>query len=192
MQQFSLCFGKVKKDCLKFIKSQETKADKFKNKERMIKLFLIPLCFWISKKAEKKTPYFVGLAGGQGTGKTTISSLIRIILTKYFKLNVFRISIDDFYKTRKERKNLSKRVHSMLLTRGVPGTHDIDMMLNFFKKAKRNKFKRLKLPTFNKAIDDRFNKKYWYDLKDRPDVIIFEGWCVGAKSEKNSSLKKNN
>ena len=41
MQQFSLCFGKVKKDCLKFIKSQETKADKFKNKERMIKSFLI-------------------------------------------------------------------------------------------------------------------------------------------------------
>ena len=50
MQQFSLCFGKVKNDCLKFIKSQETKADKFKNKERMIKSFLIPLCFWISKK----------------------------------------------------------------------------------------------------------------------------------------------
>ena len=50
MQQFSLCFGKVKKDCLKFIKSQETKADKFKNKERMIKSFLIPLCFWINKK----------------------------------------------------------------------------------------------------------------------------------------------
>ena len=41
MQQFSLCFSKVKKDCLKFIKSQETTADKFKNKERMIKLFLI-------------------------------------------------------------------------------------------------------------------------------------------------------
>ena len=106
MQQFSLCFGKVKKDCLKFIKSQETKAD-------------------------KKSPYFVGLAGGQGTGKTTISSLIKIILTKYFKLKVFRISIDDFYKTRKERLSLSKKVHPMLLTRGVPGTHDINMMLNF-------------------------------------------------------------
>ena len=84
MQQFSLCFARVKKDCLKFIKSQETKADKFKNKERMIKSFLIPLCFWINKKANKTRPYFVGLAGGQGTGKTTISSLIRIILTKYF------------------------------------------------------------------------------------------------------------
>ena len=190
MQQFSLCFDKVKKDCLKFIKSQETKADKFKNKERMIKLFLIPLCFWISKKAKKKKPYFVGLAGGQGTGKTTISSLIKIILTKYFKLNVFRISIDDFYKTRKERMNLSKKVHPMLLTRGVPGTHDINMMLNFFKKSKSKKFKRFKLPTFNKAIDDRFNKKKWYNLKNKPDVIIFEGWCVGAKPENSSTLKK--
>ncbi len=190
MQQFNLCFRRVKKDCFKFIKSQETKADKFKNKERMIKSFLIPLCFWISKKSENKRPYFVGLAGGQGTGKTTISSLIRIILTKYFRLNVFRISIDDFYKTRKERINLSKRVHPMLLTRGVPGTHDINMMLNFFKNSKSKKFKRLKLPTFNKAIDDRFNKKKWYDLKKRPDVVIFEGWCVGAKSEKNNTLKK--
>ena len=190
MQQFSLCFGKVKKDCLKFIKSQETKADKFKNKEKMIRFFLIPLCFWISEKADKKRPYFVGLAGGQGTGKTTVSSLIKIILIKYFRLKVFRISIDDFYKTRKERINLSKRVHSMLLTRGVPGTHDINLMLNFFRKVKSKKFKRLKLPTFNKAIDDRFEKKYWYNLNDKPDVIIFEGWCVGAKSEKNNSLKK--
>ena len=105
------CFNKVKKNCLKFIKSQETKADKFKNKERMIKSFLIPLCFWIRKKADKKRPYIVGLAGGQGTGKTTISSLIKIIITKYFALKVFRISIDDFYKTRKERINLSKRIH---------------------------------------------------------------------------------
>ena len=184
------CFDNVKKDCLKFIKSQETKADKFKNKERMIKSFLIPLCFWIRKKANKKRPYFVGLAGGQGTGKTTISSLIRIILIKYFKFKVFRISIDDFYKTRKERINLSKRIHPMLLTRGVPGTHDINMMLDFFRKAKSKKFKRFKLPTFNKAIDDRSNKKKWYDLKNKPDVIIFEGWCVGAKSEKNTTLKK--
>ena len=78
----------------------------------------------------------------------------------------------------------------MLLTRGVPGTHDINMMLNFFKKSKNKKFKRLKLPTFNKAIDDRFSKKHWYDLKKKPDVIIFEGWCVGAKSEKNVTLKR--
>ncbi len=185
------CFKKVKKDCFKFIKTQETSTEKFGNKERMIKNFLIPICFWISKKADKKKPYFVGLAGGQGTGKTTISSIIRIILEKYFKLKVFKISIDDFYKTRKERIALSKKVHPMLLTRGVPGTHDINMMLNFFKKSKSKKFKKMKLPSFNKAIDDRFPKNKWSKINKRPDVIIFEGWCVGARAETEKTLKKS-
>ena len=191
MQPIGLCFNKVKKDCIKFIKSQETKTEKFKAKEKMIKFFLIPICFWIAKKANNKKPYFIGLAGGQGTGKTTISSILKIILTKYFKLKVFKISLDDFYKTRKDRISLSKKVHPMLLTRGVPGTHDINIMLSFFKKIKSKKFKNLKVPSFDKAIDDRFNKKYGHNIKERPDVIIFEGWCVGAKPEKNSSLKKS-
>ena len=185
------CFKKVKKDCFKFIKSQETSTEKFGNKKGMIKNYLIPICFWIAKKADNKKPYFVGLAGGQGTGKTTTSSIIKIILEKYFKLKVFKISIDDFYKTRKERISLSKKVHPMLLTRGVPGTHDINMMLDFFKKSKAKKFKNLKLPNFNKAIDDRFPKNKWNIINKRPDVIIFEGWCVGAKAETNKTLKKS-
>ena len=184
------CYKKVSKDCFKFIKSQETKKEKFRNKEKMIRSFLIPVCFWIANKRKNKKPYFIGLAGGQGTGKTTTSSIIKIILEKYFKLNVFKISIDDFYKTRKERLNLSKKVHPMLMVRGVPGTHDIRMMLNFFNKAKSKNFKMIKLPAFNKAIDDRFGKKNWYKIKKRPDVIIFEGWCVGAKPELNKTIKR--
>ena len=107
MWSVSECYSKVKKDCFKFISSQETKKDKFKNKDKMIKSFLIPISYWISKKT-KKNPLIIGLAGGQGSGKTTISSLLTLILQKYFKLNVFKISIDDFYKTRKDRKLLSK------------------------------------------------------------------------------------
>ena len=133
MQQVNDCFIKVKKDCLKFIFSQETKRDKFKNKDKMIKSYLIPASFWISKKANKKKPLIIGLAGGQGSGKTTISSILTLILQKYFKLNVFKVSIDDFYKTRKDRKLLSKNKHPLLMTRGVPGTHDVELMLNFFK-----------------------------------------------------------
>ena len=76
------------------------------------------------------------------------------------------------------------------MTRGVPGTHDINMMLDFFKRIKRKEFRSLKLPKFNKAIDDRCNKKLWYSIKKRPDIIIFEGWCVGAKAEKNNTLKQ--
>ena len=190
MQSIIECYRKVSKDCFKFIKSQEITKDKFKNKEKMIKSFLIPVSFWIANKASKKKPYILGLSGGQGTGKTTISSIISIILKKYFKLNVFTISIDDFYKTRKERFLLSQKIHSSLITRGAPGTHDINIMLDFFKKVKSKKFRKLKLPKFNKAIDDRYNKKLWYSISKRPDIIIFEGWCVGARAEKNNTLKK--
>ena len=185
------CYRKVNNECFKFIKSQETTKEKFKNKEKIIKSFLIPISFWIAKKAEKKRSYIVGLSGGQGSGKTTISSIISIILRKYFKLNVFTISIDDFYKTRKERFLLSKKIHPLLMTRGVPGTHDVKIMLDFFKRIRRKKFRSLKSPKFNKAIDDRYNKKLWYSLKKRPDIIIFEGWCVGAKAEKHNALKKS-
>ena len=183
------CYKKVNKACLSFIKSQETSKEKFKNKEKMIKSFLIPISFWIANKVEKKKPFILGLSGGQGSGKTTISSIISIILSKYFKLNVLKISIDDFYKTRKKRLELSKKVHPLLMVRGVPGTHDINVMLDFFKRTKEKKFKSIKVPRFNKATDDRYNKKLWYSVKRRPDVIIFEGWCVGAKAEQNYSLK---
>jgi D-glycerate 3-kinase len=190
MQQVNECFTKVKKDCLKFISSQETKKDKFKNKEKMIKSFLIPVSFWISKKVNKKKPLMIGLAGGQGSGKTTISMILTLILQKYFKLKVFKVSIDDFYKTRKDRKLLSKNKHSLLMTRGVPGTHDISLILKFFKKIKSKKFKNLKVPRFNKAMDDRCKKSLWYKIKSKPDVVIFEGWCVGAKAQTVNQLKK--
>ena len=61
----------------------------------MLKSFLIPMCFWIAKKANNKKPYFVGLAGGQGTGKTTTSSIIKIILEKYF--NTMNIIYEKFF-----------------------------------------------------------------------------------------------
>jgi len=87
---------------------------------------------------------------------------------------------------------LSKNKHPLLMTRGVPGTHDVDLMLNFFKKVKSKVFKNLEVPKFNKAIDDRYKKNSWYKLKSKPDVVIFEGWCVGAKSPNKQAAKKTN
>ena len=190
MSQISACLNKVKKPCYRFISTQEISSEKFKNKDKMLRSFLIPVCFWMSKKVKKNKTMIVGLSGGQGTGKTTISSIIKIILEKYFKLNVFKISIDDFYKTRKERIILSKKVHPLLKTRGVPGTHDIDMMLNLFRKVKAKKLKSLSLPKFDKSIDDRLSKNKWYKVKSKPDIVIFEGWCVGAKSQSTKQLIK--
>ena len=188
MQNYSDCFQKVKKKCFNFISAQETKKEKFKNKAEMIKNFLIPICSWIFKRKPKNKTYIIGLAGGQGTGKTTISSLIKLILSCYFKLNVFKVSIDDFYKTRKERLKLSKTKHPLLLTRGVPGTHDIDMLNKLFSNIKKTKFRTMLIPKFDKSIDDRYNKKFWYKIKKKPDILILEGWCVGAKPEKENTL----
>ena len=190
MSQISACLNKVKKPCYRFISTQEISSEKFKNKDKMLRSFLIPVCFWMAKKVKKNKTMIVGLSGGQGTGKTTIFSIIKIILEKYFKLNVFKISIDDFYKTRKERIILSKKVHPLLKTRGVPGTHDIDMMLNLFRKVKAKKLKSLSLPKFDKSIDDRLSKNKWYKVKSKPDIVIFEGWCVGAKSQSTKQLIK--
>ena len=39
MQPIGDCYRKVSKDCIKFIRSQETSKEKFKNKEKMIKSF---------------------------------------------------------------------------------------------------------------------------------------------------------
>ena len=191
MQSIVECYKKVSEYCFKFINSQETKINKFKNKNKMLKSYLIPICFWIAKKANKKSPLIIGLAGGQGTGKTTIASIISLILEKYFKLKVFKISIDDFYKTRNERNKISKSIHPLLMIRGVPGTHDYKIIYEFFKKIKNKKFAKFRLPKFDKSKDERYNKKLWYKINSKPDIIIFEGWCVGAKSQKNSELIKS-
>ena len=63
MQNYEECFRSVKKDCFKFISSQETPNEKFKNKQKMIEKFLVPVCFWISKKIRKNNTTFIGLSG---------------------------------------------------------------------------------------------------------------------------------
>ena len=136
------CFKHVEKKCFRYFKKQETKREKFKNKKKMLLNYLIPLSFWINKKSNNQTnTYFLGLSGGQGAGKTTITSLLNLILTNYFKKKVCIFSIDDFYKTLDERKKLSKNIHPLLKTRGVPGTHDTKFMTNYLNKIKSKKIK---------------------------------------------------
>ena len=84
---------------------------------------------------------------------------------------------------------MSKKVHSLFLTRGVPGTHDLGLINKTIKKLKTKKFKTVLIPKFDKSIDDRLKKNKWQKIKNRPNIIIFEGWCVGARHQKDSELK---
>ena len=131
------------------------------------------------------------MSGGQGAGKSTITSILKFILKKQYRLELCVFSIDDFYKTKAERIRMSKNIHPLFLTRGVPGTHDINFINKTFKSLKKTKFKPVLIPRFDKSIDDRSKKSKWIKVKKPPSIIIFEGWCVGARPQKTNALQKS-
>jgi len=191
MRKTEDCFLKVKKDYLKFLSKEKifnkSKTEKIKN----LKEAYIPISFWIENKYQKKKKtLFLGFSGGQGSGKTTVTGILKIILEKFFNRRTHVTSIDDFYKTLEERKKMSYMVHPLFKTRGVPGTHDINLVKKFFNIIKKRKFKKIKLPKFEKAEDNRLKKKYWFNIKQKPEIVILEGWCVGAKPQSSSLIKK--
>ena len=189
MEGKSLNYQKVKKKYLKFLDAQEIMSEPFRDKVGQLNKFYLPISKMISEEYHrKKKTKIIGLTGGQGTGKSTISNILKIILNEAFNLKTVIFSIDDFYKTLKERKIMSKKINSLFLTRGVPGTHDTRMLLQCLKNLKNNKFKKLNIPKFDKSIDDRSPKSKWVQVKRKPDIVIFEGWCVGVSAQKNKDL----
>ena len=183
-------YKKIKKEYLKFLKSQEVLTEPFRDKIGQLNKFYLPISKKIFENYQKnKKTKIIGLTGGQGSGKSTISNILKIILKKNFNLETVTFSIDDFYKTLKERKIISKRVSPLFQTRGVPGTHDTKLLLGCLKTLKSSKInKTFFIPKFDKSIDDRFPKKKWQKVEKKPDIVIFEGWCVGAKPQKNKDL----
>ena len=189
MQFIKSNYKKIKEKYLKFLKSQEVLTEPFRNKMSQLDNFFLPISHSIYKIFKnKKRTIIVGLTGGQGSGKSTISSILKIILKEGFNLNTVIFSIDDFYKTSKQRKKMSIRISPLFLTRGVPGTHDTTMLYNCLKNLKKINFKNFSIPKFDKSNDDRSPKKYWQKVKKKADIVIFEGWCVGAIPQKNKDL----
>ena len=164
-------------------------SEPFRDKLGQLNKFYLPISKMIKEDYfKKKRTKLIGLTGGQGTGKSTIANILKIILKEAYKLETVIFSIDDFYKTLNERKKMSKKIHSLFLTRGVPGTHDTKMLLQCIKSLKNNNFKKINIPKFDKSIDDRLVKSKWLKVKKKPNIVIFEGWCVGAIAQKKNDL----
>ena len=181
----------LEKNYSQYLKKQRIFGRAFKNKLIQLKKFYIPICQNIYNRYKKSNnTLIIGLSGGQGSGKSTMAQILKIILRDKFSLNVVCFSIDDFYKTKKERVLMSQKVHPLFLTRGVPGTHDHKMIYSSLKNLKSKNFKSLRIPQFDKSRDNRKNKKNWIKIKKKPNIIIFEGWCLGAKPQTLHELKK--
>jgi D-glycerate 3-kinase len=181
----------LKKKYLYFLSTQEVRNKPFYNKIGQLNNFYLPVCEKIYQDYKKnKKIKIIGLAGGQGAGKSTITQILKLILEIKYNLSVVFFSIDDFYKTLSERNNLAKNTNKLFKTRGVPGTHDTNLIRKVLTSLTKKKFRPVLVPRFDKSKDDRFPRKYWQKIKKQPEIIIFEGWCVGARPQKNKDLVK--
>ena len=191
MKKTEDCFLKVKNDYLRFLSKEKIFDQSKSTKIKSLKKIYIPMSFWIDNKyKKKKKTLFLGFSGGQGSGKTTVAKILKIILKKFFKRKIHISSIDDFYKTLEDRNKMSHEIHPLFKTRGVPGTHDINLLKSFFNIIKKKNFKEIKLQKFEKAEDNRLKKRYWFNIKQKPEIVILEGWCVGATSQSNFLIKR--
>ncbi len=150
---------------------------------------VLHLAAWVMQQKAPHDSYVLGLNGAQGSGKSTLSAFLALALTAIHHQRVAVISIDDLYQTRAEREQLARDIHPLLVTRGVPGTHDIPLGMNLLRELMKAENTTLTpLPSFCKASDERRARSDWRCFQGRPDIIVFEGWCVGTLPQDECDL----
>lgn len=139
--------------------------------------------------ASRPGTFVLGLCGAQGTGKSTLAAVLQEELADGYGRRVAVVSLDDFYLRADERALLAGRVHPLLRTRGVPGTHDVDLGCRVLRELQSlGRGERMALPRFDKRRDDRAPRAEWPVVEGPVDLVIFEGWCVGARPEPGDRL----
>ena len=125
----------------------------------------------------------VGIAGAQGSGKSTMVPRL-VHLLELHGLRALGLALDDFYLTKTERIVLARSIHPLLATRGVPGTHDVALVHGSLDALSRGNAK-IQIPCFDKAADDRVAVR---EVTPPFDVILLEGWCIGAMPQVPAAL----
>ncbi len=126
-----------------------------------------------------RRPLLLGLAGAQGSGKTTLAARLAARLTADGH-PALAVSIDDFYLTRARRLALARNIHPLFAARGPPGTHDIPLLLHTLDRLRAGQS--LMLPRFDKLADDRLPPQQWQAAPPLA-CLILEGWCIGARPQ---------
>jgi D-glycerate 3-kinase len=135
----------------------------------------------------KNKALIYGIAGLQGTGKSTLSAQIAALGTLQ-GLKVVVLSIDDFYLGKRARLTLARNIHPLLAKRGPPGTHDVSLACKVLDALKKGE--RVALPRFDKISDKRLSPSRWHVVTSKVDLVIFEGWFLFATPENNAALRE--
>ena len=96
------------------------------------------------------------------------------------------LSLDDFYLTKVERNHLAATIHPLLATRGVPGTHDVQLAIDSIQSLVAGK--KTLITRFDKSIDDRAPLTNLKTIEGKIGLVVLEGWCLGAKAEPTEML----
>jgi D-glycerate 3-kinase len=122
-------------------------------------------------------PALVGVGGAQGCGKSYACRQF----AAGSSLRVAHFSMDDVYLTHAERQFLARTTHPLFATRGPPGTHDLDLAkFTISQLSTAGPGDTTPLPRFDKRADDRAPEQEWPTFAGRPDLILVDGWCLGA------------
>jgi D-glycerate 3-kinase len=150
-----------------------------------VRAALAPMAERIAIARSGAAPLVVGVTGPQGSGKSAAAGALALLLRDR-GLRTAVLSIDDLYLTLAERRRLAADVHPLFLTRGPPGTHDVALGIEVIERLGQPG--QVAVPRFDKATDDRRDPADW-DVAEGPvDVILFEGWCVGARPQPDAAL----
>ena len=160
--------------------NQESLPDSYAD---TVKKTILPLAQHLhSLRQDRSEPIVIGIHGAQGTGKSTLTEFLRELLTTHYRIPTASFSLDDLYLTRAEREQRAEDTHPLFITRGVPGTHDIDLgqqVIEQLKAAGPNT--ETPIPAFDKSRDDRRPQHQWPVFRGRAEVVLIEGWCMGAE-----------
>jgi len=141
--------------------------------------FLLPLALELASiYQQKKCPIIMGILGGQGTGKTTITKILTLIW-QCLNISSVAISLDDLYKTYEERQELLIS-DSRLIWRGPPATHDVSLGLDVLRALKNRNYP-VSIPRFDKSLYGGRGDRILGEVVNKADIVIFEGWFVGVK-----------
>ncbi|MEX0964102.1 MAG: hypothetical protein WDZ52_08710 [Pseudohongiellaceae bacterium] len=150
----------------------------------------LPLLNEIEGEIQKlaRRPFLLGINGAQGTGKSTLAKLLSLLLASN-GYRVATLSLDDFYYSRARRRELAEKIHPLLGSRGVPGTHDVELALRLLQQLRSaGPADSIVLPGFDKASDDLLAADACVTVCGPIDVLILEGWFVGLKPQSEATL----
>lgn len=168
-----------------------------KDKTPLLVSFLLPLLnsYGPVNPPAASRPFFLGISGPQGSGKTTLATALAATLRSHpHSLNVVALSLDDIYLTHADQVSLRGLYpdNKLVRYRGEPGTHDIGLGKRVFQSLKDQL--ETKLPAYDKSAfggqGDRVDEACWEKVQGPYDIVIFEGWCVGFRALSDPVLEQ--